>query len=87
MKQLCHSQVRPRSGAIGIEIPHAVSSCSPGRDDIDGVPEARTPMTYVAVSVLSHVGLVRDHNEDSLVVGPWTLCATVTDSLQTVIPH
>ena len=35
-------------------------------------------MQYVAVSALSHDGLVRDHNEDSLVVGPWTLCAAVT---------
>jgi PPM family protein phosphatase len=42
-------------------------------------------MTYVAVSALSHVGLVRDHNEDSLVVGPWTLCATVTESPQTLV--
>ena len=38
----------------------------------------RTPMTYIAVSGLSHVGLVRDNNEDSLVVGPWTLCGTET---------
>jgi PPM family protein phosphatase len=42
-------------------------------------------MTYIAVSALSHVGLVRDHNEDSLVVGPWTLCATVTESPQTLL--
>jgi serine/threonine protein phosphatase PrpC len=40
---------------------------------------------YIAVSALSHIGAVRDHQEDSLVVGPWTLCATVTDSPQTLI--
>jgi serine/threonine protein phosphatase PrpC len=40
---------------------------------------------YAAVTALSHVGLVRDHNEDSLVVGPWTLCATVTESPQTLL--
>ncbi|MEV6582664.1 PP2C family serine/threonine-protein phosphatase [Streptomyces sp. NPDC051582] len=42
-------------------------------------------MPYVAVSALSHAGLVRDHNEDSLVVGPWTLCAGVTRSPQTFV--
>ena len=42
-------------------------------------------MTYVAVSALSHIGAVRDHHEDSLVVGPWTLCATVTESPQTLV--
>ncbi|MEV0693084.1 PP2C family serine/threonine-protein phosphatase [Streptomyces sp. NPDC050388] len=42
-------------------------------------------MAYVAVSVLSHPGLVRDRNEDSLVVGPWTLCATVTENPQTLV--
>ena len=42
-------------------------------------------MTYVAVSALSHVGVVRDHHEDSLVAGPWTLCATVTESPQTLV--
>jgi len=42
-------------------------------------------MTYVAVSGLSHIGLVRDNNEDSLVVGPWTLCATATESPQTLV--
>jgi serine/threonine protein phosphatase PrpC len=41
-------------------------------------------MRYVAVSALSHEGLVRDHNEDSLVVGPWTLCATTTLTPQTI---
>ena len=35
-------------------------------------------MQYVAVSALTHEGLVREHNEDSMVVGPWTTCATVT---------
>lgn len=42
-------------------------------------------MAYVAVSALSHEGLVRDHNEDSLTVGPWTLCATVTENPQTLL--
>jgi serine/threonine protein phosphatase PrpC len=45
----------------------------------------RTFMTYIAVSGLSHVGLVRDNNEDSLVAGPWTLCATQTGSPQTLM--
>ncbi len=40
---------------------------------------------YVAVSALSHPGLLRDKNEDSLVAGPWTLCATVTESPQTLL--
>jgi PPM family protein phosphatase len=40
-------------------------------------------MPYVEVSALSHDGLARDHNEDSLVAGPWTLCAVVTPSPQT----
>ncbi|GAA1899076.1 PP2C family protein-serine/threonine phosphatase [Streptantibioticus ferralitis] len=42
-------------------------------------------MAYIAVSALSHVGLVREHNEDSLAVGPWTLCGTVTDNPQTLL--
>jgi serine/threonine protein phosphatase PrpC len=42
-------------------------------------------MTYIAVSALSHAGLVRDGNEDSLVVGPWTLCSTQTNSPQTLV--
>jgi len=42
-------------------------------------------MRYVAVSALSHPGLLRTRNEDSLVVGPWTLCATVTESPQTLV--
>jgi PPM family protein phosphatase len=41
-------------------------------------------VTYVAVSALSHIGVARDHHEDSLVAGPWTLCATVTESPQTL---
>ncbi|MEU6947739.1 PP2C family serine/threonine-protein phosphatase [Streptomyces sp. NPDC046316] len=40
---------------------------------------------YIAVTALSHAGLLREHNEDSLVVGPWTLCGTVTDSPQTLV--
>jgi len=42
-------------------------------------------VTYLAVSVVSHNGAVRDHHEDSLVAGPWTLCATVTESPQTLV--
>ncbi|UUN28151.1 PP2C family serine/threonine-protein phosphatase [Streptomyces sp. FIT100] len=42
-------------------------------------------MPYVAVTALSDVGLIRDHNEDSLVVGPWTLCGTVTENPQTLL--
>ncbi|MEU4268009.1 PP2C family serine/threonine-protein phosphatase [Streptomyces sp. NPDC026092] len=42
-------------------------------------------MPYIAVTALSHAGLLREHNEDSLVVGPWTLCGTVTDSPQTLL--
>jgi serine/threonine protein phosphatase PrpC len=40
---------------------------------------------YAAVSALSHDGLVRDHNEDSVVAGAWTLCASVTASPQTLL--
>ncbi|MFE2066207.1 PP2C family protein-serine/threonine phosphatase [Streptomyces sp. NPDC059467] len=42
-------------------------------------------MRYAAVSALSHPGLLRERNEDSLVIGPWTLCATVTESSQTLV--
>jgi serine/threonine protein phosphatase PrpC len=42
-------------------------------------------VTYLAVSALSHIGAVRDHHEDSLVAGPWTLCATVTETPQTLV--
>ncbi|EGX56491.1 protein serine/threonine phosphatase [Streptomyces zinciresistens K42] len=42
-------------------------------------------MPYVAVSAISHPGLLREHNEDSLAIGPWTLCATVTESPQTLV--
>ncbi|MFD3922198.1 PP2C family protein-serine/threonine phosphatase [Streptomyces sp. NPDC058595] len=41
-------------------------------------------MPYITINALSHPGLVRDHNEDSLVVGPWTLCGTVTENAQTL---
>ena len=30
-------------------------------------------MPYVAVSAITHPGLLRERNEDSLAVGPWTL--------------
>ncbi|RKE23383.1 PP2C family serine/threonine-protein phosphatase [Streptomyces sp. TLI_171] len=41
-------------------------------------------MPIVAVSVLSHTGVVRRRNEDSVSAGPWTLCATSADSPQTL---
>src|SRR6478672_7104846 len=41
-------------------------------------------MKFVAVSALSHDGLVREHNEDSLVAGPFTLCAITTLTPQTL---
>ncbi len=42
-------------------------------------------MRYVAVSALSHEGLLRDHNEDSLAIGPWTICAAVTRTPETLV--
>ncbi|MEV6793657.1 protein phosphatase 2C domain-containing protein [Streptomyces sp. NPDC051320] len=43
---------------------------------------------YIAVTALTHTGLIREHNEDTLVVGPWTLCGTVTENPQTLVfPH
>jgi len=42
-------------------------------------------VTYLAVSALSHMGAVRDDHEDSLVAGPWTLCAAVTETPQTLV--
>jgi hypothetical protein len=45
----------------------------------------RRRVVYIAVSALSHIGAVRDHHEDSLVAGPWTLCATVTESPQMLV--
>jgi serine/threonine protein phosphatase PrpC len=33
---------------------------------------------YVAASALTHEGALREANEDSMVVGPWTTCASVT---------
>ncbi|MFD5424929.1 PP2C family protein-serine/threonine phosphatase [Streptomyces sp. NPDC127084] len=42
-------------------------------------------MPYIAVTALSDIGLVREHNEDSLAAGPWTLCATVTENPQTLL--
>lgn len=41
-------------------------------------------MQYLAVSALSHDGLVRGHNEDSLAVGPWTTCSSTTLTPQTM---
>ncbi|WP_405013476.1 PP2C family protein-serine/threonine phosphatase [Kitasatospora sp. NBC_01539] len=42
-------------------------------------------MPHITVSALSHEGLVREHNEDSLAIGPWTICATVTESPQSLL--
>ncbi|HET7328294.1 MAG TPA: protein phosphatase 2C domain-containing protein [Nocardioidaceae bacterium] len=39
---------------------------------------------HVAVSALTHQGVLRDHNEDSVVMGPWTACASVTDTPATL---
>ncbi len=41
-------------------------------------------MTAILVTALSHDGAQRDHNEDSLVVGPWTTCAVTTSTPQTL---
>ncbi|MEU5714690.1 protein phosphatase 2C domain-containing protein [Streptomyces sp. NPDC020403] len=41
-------------------------------------------MPFITVTALSHPGLMRDHNEDSLAAGPWTLCGTVTENPQTL---
>ena len=40
-------------------------------------------LRFASITVVSHDGLVRDHNEDSTVVGPWTTCATSTPAPQT----
>ncbi|TXS49863.1 PP2C family protein-serine/threonine phosphatase [Streptomyces sp. t39] len=42
-------------------------------------------MEHVTVTALSHPGLLRENNEDSLVAGPWTLCGTVTGNPQTLV--
>jgi PPM family protein phosphatase len=41
--------------------------------------------SYSVITALSHAGLVRDHNEDSLVIGQWTLCAAQTATPQTLV--
>lgn len=41
--------------------------------------------TYSVVTAVSHSGLVRDYNEDSLVIGQWTLCAAETETPQTLV--
>jgi PPM family protein phosphatase len=38
----------------------------------------------VAVSALSDNGVVRDHNEDSVVVGAWTLCGSEVQASETL---
>src|SRR6478735_8566156 len=40
---------------------------------------------FLAVTAVSHDGLLRDHNEDSLLIGPWTTCAVSTQSPQTLV--
>ena len=40
---------------------------------------------FLAVTAVSHDGMLRDHNEDSLLVGPWTTCAVSTQSPQTLV--
>jgi PPM family protein phosphatase len=47
--------------------------------------DAAGSTSFLAVSALSHEGLLRDHNEDSLVVGAWTVCASVTVTPQTLL--
>ncbi|MGW2116348.1 PP2C family protein-serine/threonine phosphatase [Streptomyces zhihengii] len=42
-------------------------------------------MEHVTVTALSHPGLLRENNEDSLVAGPWTLTGTVTGNPQTLV--
>ncbi|QNP64328.1 PP2C family protein-serine/threonine phosphatase [Streptomyces genisteinicus] len=42
-------------------------------------------MEHITVTALSHPGLLRENNEDSLVAGPWTLCGTVTGNPQTLV--
>ena len=59
----------------------AATGASRGSPGADG----GTAMRYIAVTALSHYGAVRDQNEDSLVAGPWTLCATVTENPQTLV--
>ena len=43
------------------------------------------PTGFLAVTGVSHDGLLRNHNEDSLLVGPWTTCAVSTQSPQTLV--
>ena len=40
---------------------------------------------FLAVTAVSHDGMLRDHNEDGLLVGPWTTCAVSTQSPQTLV--
>ena len=42
-------------------------------------------MPYIAVTALSHPGAVRAQNEDSLAVGPWTICTGTTENPQTLV--
>jgi len=42
-------------------------------------------VTYIAVTAISHPGLVRDYNEDSFVVGPWMVCASTTRTPETLV--
>jgi hypothetical protein len=40
---------------------------------------------YSVVTALSHARLVRNHNEDSIAIGQWTLCASETETPQTLV--
>lgn len=39
---------------------------------------------FTVVTALSHDGLIREHNEDSVVAGAWTTCAATTLTPQTL---
>lgn len=57
----------------------------PPAADPAGAAPGEAATGYIAVTALSHPGAVRENHEDSLVAGPWTLCATVTDTPQTLV--
>jgi serine/threonine protein phosphatase PrpC len=65
------------------------SATSTGLDSIPAHELVQTEFvagpSYSVVTSLSHAGLVRDHNEDSLVIGQWTLCAAETETPQTLV--
>jgi serine/threonine protein phosphatase PrpC len=47
--------------------------------------DSKASRSNVAVSALSDIGAVRDHNEDSVVVGAWTVCGSVVQVPQTLV--